>query len=141
MKGIFFRAAGFADDLILVAPCRSAMVQMLDKCEAYANHNNLTFSTDPDPSKSKTKCLYVCGNMREPVYPAPVQLYGVDLPWVVHATHLGNDLQQDGTVDLDEKVMIALFIENSTEIRNMFGFAHPSQVPSDVQSLIESICQ
>jgi hypothetical protein len=130
---VFVGAAGFADDLILVAPCRSAMAQMLEKCESFAKKNNLTFSTDPDPSKSKTKCMYICGKTREPMYPAPLQLYGVDLPWVVHATHLGHELHQDGTMELDAKMKRAGFIENSTEIREMFGFAHPSQILGAVQ--------
>ena len=33
--GIFFGAASFADDLALIAPCRSAMQRMIDICEAY----------------------------------------------------------------------------------------------------------
>ena len=131
--GVFLGAAGFADDLILVAPCRSAMAQMLDKCETYAEKNNLTFSTDPNPSKSKTKCMYICGKVKKPDYPAPLQLYGVDLPWVEHATHLGHELHQDGTMELDAKMKRAQFIENSTEIREMFSFGHPSQVLRAVQ--------
>ena len=131
--GMFVGAAGFADDLILVAPCRSAMAQMLEKCESFAEQNNLTFSTDPNPSKSKTKCMYICGKVNAPVYPASLQLYGVDLPWVVHATHLGHELHQDGTMELDTKMKRAGFIESSTEIREMFGFAHPSQVLNAVQ--------
>ena len=132
--GVFVGAAGFADDLILVAPCRSAMAQMLEKCESYANDNNLTFSTDPNPAKYKTKCMFICGKTRQPVYPASLQLYGVDLPWVVHATHLGHELHQDGSMELDAKMKRACFIENSTEIREMFGFANPSQVLSAVQT-------
>ena len=55
--------------------------------------------------------------MMEPVYPAPVQLYGVDLPWVVCSTHLGHELHQDGTMDLvDAKMKRVPFIEGSTEI-------------------------
>ena len=132
--GVFVGAAGFADDLILVAPCRSAMVQMLEKCESYAQKNNLTFSTDPNPAKSKTKCMYICGKTKTPVYPAPLQLYGTDLPWVVHATHLGHEFHQDGTMEMDARMKRAAFIENSTEIREMFGFAHPDQVLSAVST-------
>ena len=132
--GVFVGAAGFADDLILVAPCRSAMAQMLEKCESYASKNNLTFSTDPIPAKSKTKCMFICGKTRNPVYPAPLQLYGTDLPWVVHATHLGHELHQDGTMEMDAKMKRAAFIESSTEIREMFGFDHPAQVFSAVST-------
>jgi len=68
--------------------------------------------------------------MMEPVYPAPVQLYGVDLPWVVRPTHLGHELHQDGTMDLDAKMKRVPLIEGSTEIRD----AHPSKVLSVVQT-------
>ena len=101
---------------------------------SYASKNNLTFSTDPIPAKSKTKCMFICGKTRNPVYPAPLQLYGTDLPWVVHATHLGHELHQDGTMEMDAKMKRAAFIESSTEIREMFDFAHPDQVLSAVST-------
>ena len=127
--GHFFGAAGYADDLILLAPCRSAMAQMVEICEKFGERNNLLFSTDVNPSKSKTKCLYMCGpKVRHPVYPAPLQLYGRDLPWVTHATHLGHELHQDCNMNMDTKMKRAQFIQNSTEIRNVFHFALPEQV-------------
>ena len=81
----FLGAAGFADDIVLLAPSRGAMELMLATCEEFAAENNLKFSTDPDPKKSKTKCVYICGKIRNVVYPASLQLYGVDLPWVTSA--------------------------------------------------------
>ena len=32
------------------------------------------------------------------VHPVPLKLYRMDLPWVSHATHLGHQLHQDGSV-------------------------------------------
>ena len=129
LVGKFFGAAGYADDIILTAPCRSAMAQMVRICEEFGQKNNLLFSTDPNPTKSKTKCLYMCGTkVKSPVYPAPLQLYGRDLPWVTHATHLGHELNQDCTMDMDTKMKRAAFINNSTDIRHMFSFALPEQV-------------
>ena len=52
----------YADDVLLMAPTRGAMQMMLYKCQAYAAEHNIMFSTDPNPSKSKTKCIIVCGN-------------------------------------------------------------------------------
>ena len=124
----FIGAAGFADDIILIAPSSRTMEIMLEQCESYANQNNLKFSTDVDPSKSKSKCLYMCGKMNNVVYPAPFQLYGVDLPWVTHATHLGHELHQDCTMEYDAKTKRGNFIGTSTDIRDMFGFANPIQV-------------
>ena len=92
--GRFFGAAGYADDIILLAPCRSAMAQMVRICEEFGVQNNLRFSTDSNPAKSKTKCFYMCGpKVNNPVYPALLQLYGRDLPCVTNATHLGHKLQ------------------------------------------------
>ena len=127
--GRFFGAAGYADDIILLAPCRSAMAQMVKICEDFGSKNNLLFSTDINPAKSKTKCLFMCGpKVRNPVYPAPLQLYGVDLPWVTHATHLGHELTQDCNMVMDTKMKRASFIKNSVDTREMFSFAMPPQV-------------
>ena len=68
--GIWLGAAGYADDIILMAPSRTAMALMLEKCEQYAEEHNLVYSTDPDPRKSKTKCLFMTGKMRNVHYPA-----------------------------------------------------------------------
>ena len=57
--GQFFGAAGYADDIILLAPCRSAMAMMIQICEDVGVKNNLKFSTDDNPAKSKTKCIYM----------------------------------------------------------------------------------
>ena len=51
MAGLWVGAVGFADDLLLMAPSRSAMAKMLSICERYAAEMNLDFSTDPDPHK------------------------------------------------------------------------------------------
>ena len=54
-------AVVYADDILLLAPTRSAMQAMLDTCDVYADKHNIMFSTDPDPKKSKSKCIFVCG--------------------------------------------------------------------------------
>ena len=101
---------------------------MLSVCEEFAAENNLKFSTDPDPKKSKTKCIYMCGKLNNVQYPASLKLYGVDLPWVTSAVHLGHELHQLGSMEHDAKIRRAIFIQNSTDIREMFEFAHPAQV-------------
>ena len=132
--GRFFGAAGYADDIILLAPCRSAMAQMIKICEEFGADNNLKFSTDNNPAKSKTKCLYMCGpRVRKMVYPASLQLYGRDLPWVTHATHLGHELHQDCTMDMDTRMKRASYINNSTDIRSLFSFALPTQVLNSIK--------
>ena len=58
---VFMGAAGFADDVILLAPSRVAMQMMLTVCQEFGTKNNLQYSTDPNPALSKTKCLFLCG--------------------------------------------------------------------------------
>ena len=67
---------------------------------------------------------------KNPVYPAPIQLYGVDLPWVIHSTHLGHKLHQDCTMVMDIRMKRAGFISSSTDIRDLFNFALLRQILS-----------
>ena len=129
---VFFGAAGFADDVILLAPSRSAMQLMLKVCQEFGIRNNLQYSTDPDPAKSKTKCLYMCGKPGLTEYPAPLLLHGRELPWVKKGTHLGHELHQSCSMEYDARVKRGTFISESTDIREMFNFANPDQVLSAV---------
>ena len=126
---VFFGAMGYADDIILLAPSRGSMEKMLNICEEFGFKNNLKFSTDVNPSKSKTKCMYMCGpNVKSPKYPVPLKLYGKDLPWVRHANHLGHEISEDGSMNLDTNIKRADFIRKSSELRDLFSFALPLQV-------------
>ena len=129
---VFMGAMGYADDLVLLAPTRTGMQMMLKACEEFGSSNNLLFSTDPDPSKSKTKCVFMSGK-KKVAKPAPLTLYGRDLPFVKSATHLGNELSEDGSMDMDTKEKTAAFITRSLEIREQFSFAHPMEVLSAVK--------
>ena len=127
ISGIWYGALGYADDLILISPSRESMAQMLKTCEEYAEEHNLEFSTDPNPNKSKSKCLYFCGKENTP-YPKKLTLNGEDLPFVKQATHLGHELHQNGNMNFDIQTKKARFIQDSISIRETFGFAEPSQV-------------
>ena len=127
MRGMWVGAAGYADDLILLAPSRTAMQHMLKTCDNYAAEFNLQFSTDPVPALSKSKCLYMCGYMNA-VYPAPLQLGDHDLPWVEHATHLGHELHQLCNMEYDANIKRAQFIEASVQIGETFRFARPAKI-------------
>ena len=118
MGGLWIGACGFADDLILLSPGRKGMQKMLEVCEKYASQHSLQFSTDPNPSKSKSKCIFMTGTRRRhKERPAPLKLYGVDLPWVESATHLGHELHQDCNMNYDSKCKRARFIDNRTAVR------------------------
>ena len=49
---VFLGVVAYADDLVLIAPNRSAAVQMLGECEAWARDSNVHFSTDEIQIKS-----------------------------------------------------------------------------------------
>ena len=125
---VFMGAVGFCDDLLLLAPTRDGMQVMLDTCQRFATKFNLKFSTDPNPEKSKTKCIFVCGKSKKVQRPAPLFLDGKELPWVESAAHLGHILHESGSMDKDIKAKRASFIGESTEVRETFGFASPAEV-------------
>ena len=128
--GLYMGVVVYADDILLMAPTRGAMQMMLDKCEVYAAEHNIMFSTDPDPSKSKTKCIFVCGTKKTLRKPAPLTLCGRELPWVGTATHLGHELHESGSMEYDAVVKRAIFINQSVEIRETFYFASPVEIIS-----------
>ena len=126
--GLFMGAVVYADDILLMAPSRSASQAMLSKCEAYAEKNNIMFSTDPDPKKSKSKCILVCGTKKNLAKPAPLTLCGSELPWVSSANHLGHELHESGNMEYDSNIKKAMFIDKSVEVRETFSFASPVEV-------------
>ena len=126
----------YADDILLLAPTRGAMQLMLDTCEDYAARHNIMFSTDTNPSKSKTKCIFVTGPKRNLSKPAPLTLCGRDLPWVSTATHLGHELHESGLMEYDAGIKKAIFVKQSVEVREAFGFA----IPIDIVSAMKVYC-
>ena len=101
--GSFVGAASYCDDLILLYPTRSAFQAQMKICENYAASHNLVFSTNPEPSKCKTKFLLFRLNSREE-NPAPVILNNQPLFWVERATHLGHEFDTSGKQGLDCKI-------------------------------------
>ena len=109
---------------------------MLQVCEAYAAEHNLVFSTDPEPAKSKSKCMYFCGRLGGRVrYPAPIQLDGKALPWVETADHLGHTIHQLARMDTDCQRVRGRFISKTVEVRDQLSFAHPELKMKSVQGL------
>ena len=126
--GMFMGVTMYADDLLLIAPTRGAMQQMLDVCEDFAKRFNVSFSTDPNPNKSKSKCIFMVGKKKNLPRPAPLRLGERDLPWVHTASHLGHELHESGEMEYDAKVKRADFIDKSLDIRDTFGFASPIEI-------------
>ena len=128
--------ACYADDVVLIAPCHQAMQLMLSTVENFAKRNNISFSTDQNPNKSKSKCIFVVGKKRNLVKPAPLELCGHTLPWVKSAVHLGHELHESGNMDHDTVVKRAQFIDRSVEVRSMFGWA----APADILKVLKTYC-
>ena len=128
VAGLFMGVACYADDVVLIAPCQQAMQMMIDKVEDFAGRYNISFSTDPDPKKSKSKCIFVVGKRRGLSKPSPLTLCGHQLPWVQSAVHLGHELHESGVMEHDAIIKRAQFIDKSVEIRTMFEFAAPAEV-------------
>ena len=129
---VFLGATAYADDLLLMSPTRSGMAAMLKVCEKFATEHNISFSVHEIPAKSKTKVVYMCGDMNFRSYPAPLQLNGRDLPYVTTCLHLGHILAQDGTMVHDCRAKRAKYIDQTVDIRTTFRFAHPKQVLSAI---------
>ena len=126
--GVYMGVVGYADDLLLLAPTRDAAQKMLKICEQFTAKNNIQFSTNEDPKKSKSKGLYVVGPRGGALpRPVPLLLCGRPLPWVERAEHLGHVLHQDGQMRQDCREKRAHFIDTSVKVREAFYFAHPHE--------------
>ena len=96
--------------------------------EKFAIESNIQFSTDPDPAKSKSKLIFVCGRKPGLAKPASLLLCGQPLPWVSTASHLGHELHESGDFRHDVLVKRAVLISKLVEVRDSFAFASPSSV-------------
>ena len=86
INNIYAGVYGYSDDDILLAPTHSALTEMIKLAEIYFSKHGLKFSTDPDPKKSKTKCIAWLQTQR----PLPmIELCESRLPWVDKIVHLG----------------------------------------------------
>ena len=57
INGDFVGILGYADDNFLLSPTLDGLREMLNTCADYAFEHNLTFSTNENPKKSKTKFI------------------------------------------------------------------------------------
>ena len=124
----FLGAVAWADDVLLTAPTRGSMQSMLDACSVFAAKVGLQFSTDPNPAKSKSKAVFVVGRRTDLEKPAPLLLCGKALPYVAHATHLGHELHENGTMTMDANMRRGAFIGKCMEVQEAFSFAAPAEV-------------
>ena len=123
VKSNFHGMFGYSDDNWVIAPSFSALKEMMETIEDYCKGHNLKFSTDPNPSKCKTKCLAFLKQDRE--LPSIV-INGNPLPWVKEGIHLGNNIDTSYNGMLrDIKMKRAQYIQKCCELQQEFSFAHP----------------
>ena len=116
---------GYADDLLFLCPSRSGLQEMLSIAEKYVKEHSISFSTDPEPRKSKTKgIIFTKKALRFTA--APLILNGNPLPWISESKYLGNTITSipDGW-SKDGKQKRASYIERNIEILQEFPEAHP----------------
>ena len=121
IEDTYVGAVGYADDLLLMAPSLDGLQEMLKVCEKYAAEHNLKFSTDPNPRKSKTKCMAFLLKNREL---RNLKLCGNELPWVNTGKHLGMRLDNGSDIfqrDILEKR--ARYIQGNNQLMQEFAFA------------------
>ena len=113
---------GYADDLFLMCPTLDGLQKMLNTCELYASRHNLCFSTDPDPNKSKTKCIAFLQKKRNI---RNLNLCGNPLPWVNSGKHLGTKIENlfRSILSQDMKDKRAQYIHRNNELMQEFAYA------------------
>ena len=116
---------GYADDLLLLCPSRKGLQDMLTIAENYAKDHNISYSTNINPIKSKTKGIVFTNSQNKPD-PVKVCLNGNPLPWIDSAKYLGNKITSSIN-GLHEDILIkrVKFIERNSELLQEFYFAHP----------------
>ena len=134
--GTFVGAMAWADDFLLLAPTCTAMQKMLDTASEFSKEVGLEFSTDPNPTKSKSKAIFMVGRSRMLKKPAPLLLSGQQLPYVKQATHLGHEFHEDGSMNADTNMRRGIFIGRCLEVQESLSFA----APSDVLGAIKLYC-
>ena len=124
INGDFVGLLGYADDLLLLAPSRDALQEMISSCEDFATSANLAFSTHVKPEKCKTKCMAF---LRQPREIKNIILNGKDLPWVSTAKHLGSKVTDvSGALSKDLMEKRATYINKVNELNQEFSYAHPT---------------
>ena len=121
IKGEFAGLIGFSDDDILLAPSALALQEMINITKKYCDDHGPAFSTDPNPSKSKTKCISWLRWKRDL---PDIFLWENCLPWVDRIKQLGNVITNgDRVLEEDMAQKKAKYINRNCELNQEFHFA------------------
>ena len=120
----FVGIAVYADDIVLLSPSLDGLQNMVDTCSTYAKQYHLTFSTNENPSKSKTKCMAFLRSERNL---RNVTLNDKELPWISSIKHLGTTITNNFRCRMgqDTGEKRAAYIAKNNELNQEFHYAHP----------------
>ena len=120
VKNTYAGIYGYSDDDLLLSPTVSGLQEMIQISYSYCNSHGLRFSTDPDPRKSKTKCI----SWMRIQQPLPKMRLGAHLlPWVDKITHLGNTItNQVNMVEADMNIKKGRYVSKNIELNQEFFF-------------------
>ena len=111
----------YSDDDILLAPTHSALSEMIKLAEIYFSSHGLQFSTDPNPKKSKTKCI---AWLLKPRPLLQLTLCGNPLTWVDKIVHLGITVtNQRNPLESDMDIKKARYVSRNIELNQEFHFS------------------
>ena len=106
-----------------MSPTLDGLQDMLDT-GGYANEHNLTFRTNGNPNKSKTKCMALLKKER-PL--KDMTLCGKKLPWIQYARHIGNTIVNNiDCMGQDIIEMRAEYITRNNKLLQELSFVLPS---------------
>ena len=121
VSGVYAGILGFSDDELLLSPTVSGLQEMIKLTETYCQSHGLKFSTDPDPRRSKTKCI---SWLHRPRQLPMMRLCNNSLPWVNKILHLGNTITNEVQVmKKDTQIKNARYVAKNIEINQEFHFA------------------
>ena len=100
----------------------------LPHVKIFAKANNIRFSTDENPLKSKSKAVYVTGQKINSDLPVPLILCDKELPWVDKCEHLGHAFDSTCSMEQDCRNKRSEFIQQVVKVKEQFQFAHTSEI-------------
>ena len=105
IKGVAMNNFSYADDLVLLCPCASALNDLLALCSAFASKSYIVFNT------MKTECMCICPKAMKLTTLPEIYLHQSKIEYVDQFKYLGHILDTSFTDDFDM----------SKELRNLYA--------------------
>ena len=113
INGTFINHLMYADDSCLIAPCPSALQDLVDICETFANNNCIVYNA------KKSKCMCFKPKVYKQLYIPPIYLNEKPLTFVECQKYLGMNISNDLTDDADLKRQVkAMYVRGNMLVHN-----------------------